>query len=150
MLKRLLDGWMNGPVIAVSLRHIRELSKVMVVTGLCMGRWPPVPWATPESGGHMADTRTGLACLPEEAGGGTVKKCGHGGPVEKCTAESSGAPVLVSCKAPGPSSASGSQGRQVHDLVTEPDSPTGCLRSFQPKPVGITGAESPSSNKIVI
>lgn len=51
----------------------------------------------------MADTRTGLACLPEEAGGGTVKKCGHGGPVEKCTGlESSGAPVLVSCKAPGP------------------------------------------------
>lgn len=136
MLERyLLDGWMNGPVTAVSLGHIREVSKVMVVTGLFVGRWPPVPWATPESGGHMADTRTGFTCLLEEEGGGTVKKHGHGGPVGKYTAESSGAPMLVSCKAPGPPRASGPQRRLAHDLVTEPDSPTGCLRSFQPKPV---------------
>ena len=59
----MLAGWMNGPVTAVSLRHIRELSEVMVVTGLCVGRWPPVPWATPESGGHRT-------CLPAGRGRG--------------------------------------------------------------------------------
>lgn len=89
---------MDGPGTAASLGHIRELSKVMVVTSLFVGRWPAVPWETPESGGHMADTRPGLTCLPGEEGGGTVKKQGHGGPVGKYTAESLGAPLLVSCK----------------------------------------------------
>ena len=131
MLERYLwNGWMDSPGTAASPGHIPELSKVMVVTGLFVGRWAPVPWATPESGGHMADTRPGLTCLPGEEGGRTVKKQRHGGPVGKYTAESSGAPLLVFCKAPGPPRASGPQGRRCMTLSPNQPPPQGvCVPS---------------------
>ena len=151
MLERYLwNGWMNGPGTAASLEHIRELSKVMVVTGLFVGRWAPVPWATPESGGHMADTRPGLTCLPGEEGGRTVKKQRHGGLWES---------ILLGAREPlcsSPARHQAPQG-QVDPRGTGawPCHRTGLPhRAFVFLPGqacrSITGAKSASSNKHVI